>query len=66
MRGGSNGRGRYGVEMGVERRLEFIEFRLFWEGSINRADPVEALGVSVQKTPENLTLYQKRTPGNME
>ena len=33
------------LKWGVERRLEFIEFRLFWEGSINRADLVEFFGV---------------------
>ena len=27
-----------GLRWGVEQRLEFIEFRLFWEGSINRRD----------------------------
>jgi len=27
-----------GLKWGVERRLEFIEFRLFWEGGVNRAD----------------------------
>ena len=25
------------MRWGVEKRLEFIEFRLFWEGGINRA-----------------------------
>ena len=35
------------LKWGVERRLEFIEFRLFWEGSINRAALVETFGVSV-------------------
>ena len=26
------------LKWGVERRLEFIEFRLFWEGGVNRSD----------------------------
>src|SRR3546814_4098986 len=46
--------------------LEFIEFRLFWEGSINRADLVEAFGMSVPQASKDLTLYQERAPGNME
>jgi predicted DNA-binding transcriptional regulator YafY len=54
------------LKWGVERRLEFIEFRLFWEGSINRADLVEAFGVSVPQASKDLTLYQERAPGNME
>lgn len=54
------------LKWGVGRRLEFIEFRLFWEGSINRADLVEAFGVSVPQASKDLTLYQERAPGNME
>ncbi|MGP0106263.1 WYL domain-containing protein [Rhodoblastus sp.] len=54
------------LKWGVGRRLEFIEFRLFWESSINRADLVEAFGVSVPQASKDLTLYQERAPGNME
>lgn len=54
------------LKWGVERRLEFIEFRLFWEGAINRADLVETFGVSVPQASKDLTLYQERAPGNME
>jgi hypothetical protein len=54
------------VRWGVEQRLEFIEFRLFWEGSINRADIVDFFGVSVPQASKDLTLYQERAPGNVE
>ncbi len=54
------------MRWGVEQRLEFIEFRLFWEGLINRADIVEYFGVSVPQASKDLTLYQERAPGNME
>jgi predicted DNA-binding transcriptional regulator YafY len=54
------------VRWGVEKRFEFIEFRLFWEGSINRADLVEVFGVSVPQASKDLALYQERAPGNME
>lgn len=54
------------LKWGVGRRLEFIEFRLFWEGSINRADLVEAFGVSIPQASKDLALYQERAPGNME
>lgn len=54
------------MRWGIEQRLEFIEFRLFWEGSINRADIVEFFGVSVPQASKDLTLYQDRAPGNME
>ena len=29
------------------QRLEFIEFRLFWEGHMNRIDLMDQFGVSV-------------------
>lgn len=54
------------MRWGVEKRLEFIEFRLFWEGAINRADLVENCMVSVPQASKDLAVYQERAPGNME
>lgn len=54
------------MRWGIEQRLEFIEFRLFWEGSINRADIRECFGVSIPQASKDLTLYQERAPGNVE
>lgn len=54
------------MRWGIEQRLEFIEFRLFWERMINRADIVDYFGVSVPQASKDLTLYQERAPGNME
>lgn len=53
------------MRWGVEQRLEFIEFRLFWEGAINRADIIECFGVSTPQASKDLSLYQARAPGNM-
>jgi hypothetical protein len=53
-----------GLKWGVERRLEFIEFRLFWEGGVNRADIIEMFNVSVPQASKDLTLYQERAPHN--
>ena len=50
----------------VERRMEFIEFRLYWEGGINRADITDRFGVSVPQASKDLSLYQELAPGNME
>jgi predicted DNA-binding transcriptional regulator YafY len=50
---------------GIERRLEFIEFRLFWEGGINRSDIVEEFGVSVPQASKDLALYQIQAPSNI-
>lgn len=52
------------LKWGVERRLEFIEFRLFWEGGVNRADLIEMFGVSVPQASKDLTLYQEQAPQN--
>ena len=52
------------LKWGVERRLEFIEFRLFWEGGVNRSDLIDAFGVSVPQASKDLTHYQERAPLN--
>ena len=52
------------LKWGVERRLEFIEFRLYWEGGVNRADIMEMFEVSVPQASKDLTLYQERAPNN--
>jgi hypothetical protein len=53
------------MRWGVEKRLEFIEFRLFWEGGINRADIMERFGVSVPQASKDLSLYEEKAPGNL-
>jgi hypothetical protein len=55
-----------GIRWGVEQRLEFIEFRLFWEGGVNRSDIIDVFGVSVPQASKDLSLYQERAPGNVE
>lgn len=52
------------IKWGVERRLEFIEFRLLWEGGIRRADIINMFGVSEPQASKDLTLYQERAPLN--
>jgi predicted DNA-binding transcriptional regulator YafY len=53
------------MRWGVEKRLEFIEFRLFWEGGINRAEIMEQFGVSVPQASKDLSLYEEKAPGNL-
>ena len=45
------------LRWGIERRLEFIEFRLFWEGHVNRGDLMGAFGVSVNQASTDLNRY---------
>jgi len=54
-----------GLRWGVERRLEFIEFRLFWEGHVNRGDLMDAFGVSVNQASTDLNRYIAMAPNNM-
>jgi predicted DNA-binding transcriptional regulator YafY len=54
-----------GIRWGTERRLEFIEFRLFWEGGVNRSDLVDEFGVSVPQASKDLALYQAQAPDNI-
>ena len=49
----------------VEKRLEFIDFRLFWEGKINRSDIMDQFGVSVPQASNDLSKYQEIAPKNI-
>ncbi len=53
------------LRWGVEQRLEFIEFRLFWEGRLNRSDLMHVFGVSVNQASADLNRYLKLAPENM-
>jgi predicted DNA-binding transcriptional regulator YafY len=53
------------LRWGVERRLAFLEFRLFWEGHVNRGDLMDAFGVSVNQASTDLNRYIGMAPGNM-
>jgi hypothetical protein len=54
-----------GLRWGTEQRLEFIEFRCFWEGGIRRGDITDTFGVSVPQASNDLSLYQKMEPENL-
>ena len=53
------------LRWGVEQRLEFIEFRLFWEGHVNRSDLMTQFGVSVNQASNDLNRYIGFSPDNM-
>ena len=48
----------------IEKRLEFIDFRLYWEGRINRSDLVDFFGVSIPQASADLAQYQETAPKN--
>jgi predicted DNA-binding transcriptional regulator YafY len=54
-----------GLRWGVTRRLEFIDFRLLWEGRVNRSDIAERFGISVQQASGDMRLYEEAAPDNI-
>ena len=54
------------LRWGVEQRLEFIEFRLFWEGHVNRSDVMTQFGLSVNQASADLSRYIGMAPHNMD
>lgn len=54
-----------GLKWGIEQRLEFIEFRVFWEDGVNRADIIDRFKVSVPQASKDLTHYREIAPGNL-
>ena len=53
------------LRWGVSKRLEFIDFRLFWQGSFNRKDIVDFFGISEQQASSDIALYQSRAEKNL-
>lgn len=53
------------LRWGVGQRLEFIEFRLFWEGRVNRSDLMDQFGISVNQASTDLNRYIGFVPDNM-
>jgi predicted DNA-binding transcriptional regulator YafY len=53
------------IRWGAEQRLEFIEFRAFWEGGVNRSDLTERFGVSVPQASNDLAQYRELAPDNL-
>ncbi|WP_234026243.1 WYL domain-containing protein [Qipengyuania thermophila] len=49
----------------MEQKLQFIEFRLFWEGHVNRADLMDTFGVSLNQASGDLNRYIALAPDNM-
>jgi len=50
----------------VESRLQFIEFRLYWDGKVNRPDLVDFFGISVPQASSDIKLYLDNAPNNAE
>lgn len=53
------------MNWGTKQRQEFIEYRLFWEGSINRKDLVDNFGDSVPQASVDMKKYKQSAPNNI-
>lgn len=47
------------------RRTAFIEFRIYWEGRINRRDLIETFGISEPQAAIDFRKYQESAPLNL-
>lgn len=48
------------------RRFEFIEWKLFWEGALNRSDVEEAFGISTPQASVDLRHYREIAGSNID
>lgn len=53
------------LNWGAERRNAFIEFRVFWQGRINRSDLMETFGISLQQASLDLSGYAEQWKRNL-
>jgi hypothetical protein len=53
------------LRWGIGQRLEFIEFRLFWDGQINRSDLIQKFGVSLPQASTDIARYLQMAPQNL-
>lgn len=53
------------LRWGVEQKLQFIEFRLFWEGHVNRGDLIDKFAISQNQASGDLNRYIALAPDNM-
>lgn len=50
----------------LNRRLEFVEWKLFWEGRLNRNDLEETFEISQPQASVDLRQYREEAPENIE
>ena len=53
------------VRWSQERRLQFIDFRLQWDGRLNRSDLTRFFQISVPQASMDIRLYSERAPYNL-
>jgi WYL domain len=54
------------IGWGVTRRFEFIEWRAYWDGRLNRGDLEREFNISTPQASVDLRNYREAAPGNIE
>ena len=58
-------RRKTGPRWSAEKRYEFIEFRLYWTGRLNRADLMDAFSLSSQQASKDINEYIEGRKSNL-
>ncbi len=58
-------KGRPSGRWSQDRRLEFIDFRLRWDGKLNRGDLTDFFGISVPQASLDIAKYTELAPDNL-
>lgn len=59
-------KGQQGARLGQECRLEFIDYRLRWDGQVNRRSLTDFFGISVPQASLDIAEYSKLAESNLE
>ena len=54
------------VRWGLARRFEFMEWRAYWTGRVNRRDLEGQFGISTPQASADFREYMEAAPGNIE
>ena len=53
------------IPWSTQKRLQFLEFKLYWEGKVNRGDLTAEFGISIPQASVDFTKYQELAPQNI-
>ncbi|MDD2466773.1 MAG: WYL domain-containing protein [Desulfobulbus sp.] len=53
------------IPWSTRKRLQFLEFKLYWEGKVNRGDLTAEFGISIPQASVDFTKYQEMAPNNI-
>jgi len=53
------------IPWSTRKRLQYLEFKLYWEGRVNRGDLTAEFGISIPQASVDFTKYQEMAPNNV-